>query len=49
MINELKTAYRLQKVPFNLMQQLSKISKSAAPAYLARLADSHDNHLSDDK
>ncbi len=30
MINELKTAYRLQKVPFNLMQQLSKISKSAS-------------------
>ncbi|HEY3309617.1 MAG TPA: 3'-5' exonuclease [Desulfuromonadaceae bacterium] len=39
MINDLKTDYQLRQVPFNLMQQLSKISKTAAPAFLKRAAD----------
>jgi DNA polymerase III subunit epsilon len=47
MINELKAGYHLRQVSFDLMQRLSKISKASAPAYLAQLADSHNNHLSD--
>jgi len=39
MINELKTAYRLRQVSFDLMQRLSKISKASAPAYLSRIAE----------
>ncbi len=39
MVNDLKEAYKLTRVPFELMQQLSRVSKSAAPAFLQRAAD----------
>ncbi len=39
MIHELKAAYHLRQVSFDLMQRLSKISKASAPAYLARIAE----------
>ncbi|MBI5589942.1 MAG: 3'-5' exonuclease [Deltaproteobacteria bacterium] len=39
MINELKTVHHLRQVPFDLMRRLSKVSKAAAPAYLARIAE----------
>jgi DNA polymerase-3 subunit epsilon len=39
MVDELKNVYRLRKVPFDLMQRLSKISKASAPDYLARIAE----------
>jgi DNA polymerase III subunit epsilon len=38
MIQDLKSAYDLQQVPFPLLQQLSKVSKSAAPAFLLKTA-----------
>jgi DNA polymerase-3 subunit epsilon len=38
MIHDLKAAYRLRQVPFALMRQLAKVSKTAAPAYLRRIA-----------
>ena len=38
MIDDLKTGYNLQQVPFSLMQQLSKVPKAAAPAFLQRIA-----------
>lgn len=38
MINDLKDRYQLGSVPFQLMQQLAKVSKSAAPAFLNRFA-----------
>lgn len=39
MINDLKCGYNLSFVPFELMQQLGKISRRTAPAYLKQLAD----------
>lgn len=38
MVNDLKTAFKLRQIPFDLMQQLAKVSKSAAPAFLRRIA-----------
>ena len=38
MVNDLKSDFRLRQVPFELMQQLAKVSKAAAPAYLRRIA-----------
>ena len=38
MINDLKSAYELHQLPFPLMQQLSKVSKAAAPAFLQKMA-----------
>ena len=39
MVNDLKAGYRLSRVPFELMVQLSRVSKAAAPAFLRRAAD----------
>lgn len=39
MINDLKTGYRLGTVPFELMRQLAKVSKAAAPSFLMRAAE----------
>ncbi|MCM2357693.1 MAG: 3'-5' exonuclease [Geobacteraceae bacterium] len=39
MVNELKSAFNLGQVPFELMQQLAKVSKAAAPALLRRVAE----------
>lgn len=39
MVNDLKVGYRLPRVPFELMVQLSRVSKAAAPAFLQRAAD----------
>ena len=39
MVNDLKAAYRLTRVPFELMQQLSRVSKAAAPSFLQRAAE----------
>lgn len=39
MVNDLKADYRLNQVPFQLMQQLSRVSKVAAPSFLMRTAD----------
>jgi len=39
MVNDLKADYMLRHVPFDLMQQLSKVSKAAAPSFLKRAAD----------
>lgn len=39
MVNDLKADYKLRQVPFELMQQLSKVSKAAAPSFLKRAAD----------
>ncbi len=39
MINELKTAYRLRQVSFDLTQRLSKISKASALSYLSQIAE----------
>ncbi|MFA7406077.1 MAG: 3'-5' exonuclease [Pelobacteraceae bacterium] len=39
MVNDLKAGYTLKHVPFELMQQLSKVSKVAAPSFLQRAAD----------
>ena len=38
MVADLKSAYNLRNVPFELMQRLAKVSKAAAPAYLKRVA-----------
>lgn len=38
MINDLKADYCLGNVPFELMRQLAKVSKSAAPSFLKRAA-----------
>jgi DNA polymerase-3 subunit epsilon len=38
MVSDLKTEFKLNQVPFALMQQLAKVSKSAAPALLRRTA-----------
>ena len=38
MVDDLKSAYQLPNVPFDLMQQLSKVPKTAAPAFLKRFA-----------
>lgn len=38
MVEDLKSDYQLKEVPFALMQQLAKVPKAAAPAYLRRLA-----------
>lgn len=38
MVNDLKAEFKLKQVPFDLMQQLSKVSKAAAPALLKRIA-----------
>ena len=38
MINDLKASYNFQHVPFELMQQLSKVKKSAVPSFLQRFA-----------
>jgi DNA polymerase-3 subunit epsilon len=47
MTKELKAAYPLRQVSFDLMQRLSKISKASAPAYLARIAEAPYNRLTD--
>ncbi|MFZ2950617.1 MAG: 3'-5' exonuclease [Desulfuromonadaceae bacterium] len=39
MVNDLKAGYRLSRVPFELMRQLSKVSRAAAPAFLQRAAE----------
>lgn len=39
MIDDLKADYNLKQVPFQLLQQLSKVSKSAAPVFLQRAAE----------
>lgn len=39
MVNDLKADYKLRQVSFDLMQQLSKVSKAAAPSFLKRAAD----------
>ena len=39
MVNDLKADYMLRQVPFDLMQQLAKVSKAAAPSFLKRAAD----------
>ena len=38
MIADVKSAYRLGTVPFQLMQQLSKVSVKTVPAFLSRFA-----------
>lgn len=38
MINDLKSVHSLSEVPFALLQQLAKVSKSAVPAFLKRKA-----------
>lgn len=38
MVNDLKADFNLRQIPFDLMQKLSKVSKSAAPAFLKRVA-----------
>jgi len=38
MVDDLKADYQLRQVPFELMQQLSKVSKVAAPSLLQRFA-----------
>jgi len=38
MVSDLKKVFGLKQVPFELMCQLAKISKSATPAFLARAA-----------
>ena len=40
MINELKSAYRLDNIPFALLQRLSRVSKKAVPAFLEQFAAS---------
>jgi len=39
MVADLKKSFGLRQVPFDLMRQLAKISKSATPAFLAKFAD----------
>lgn len=38
MINDLKSEYRLDSIPFALLQRLSRVSKKAVPAFLERFA-----------
>lgn len=38
MVNDLKTAFKLGHVPFDLMQRLSKVAKADAPDFLKRMA-----------
>jgi len=38
MVNDLKSTYSLTNVPFDLMQQLAKVPKGKAPAFLQRFA-----------
>jgi len=38
MVDDLKNTFRLRHVPFELMRQLEKVSKRAAPAYLRKIA-----------
>lgn len=40
MINDLKAAYQLDNIPFALLQRLTKVSKTAVPVFLERLAAS---------
>lgn len=39
MVNDLKADYKLRNVPFELMQQLSKVSRVAAPSFIKLAAD----------
>lgn len=39
MVSDLKSDFALREVPFGLMQQLGRVSKSAAPAFLQRIAE----------
>jgi DNA polymerase III epsilon subunit family exonuclease len=39
MIEDVKSTYRLNSVPFNLMQQLSKVSVSGTPKFLSRFSE----------
>ena len=39
MVNDLKAGYQLAQVPFELMQQLSRVPRKAASAFLQRAAD----------
>jgi DNA polymerase-3 subunit epsilon len=39
MVNDLKAAHALKTVDFAIMQQLAKVSKAAAPAFLRRIAE----------
>jgi DNA polymerase III subunit epsilon len=39
MVDDLKAGYRLTQVPFELMQRLSRVSKTAAASFLQRAAD----------
>jgi DNA polymerase III epsilon subunit len=39
MINDIKSRYNLGHIPFGLMQQLCKVSKSATPKFLTRFAE----------
>ena len=38
MVNDLKSDFALREVPFGLMQQLGRVSKATAPAFLERIA-----------
>ncbi len=38
MINDIKTTYGLNEVPFGLMQKITKTSKAKTPAHLSRIA-----------
>lgn len=38
MVNDLKADYKLQNVPFELMRQLSKVSRATVPAFLNKIA-----------
>ncbi len=39
MVNDLKADYKLRQVPFELMRQLAKVPKAAAPSFLFRAAE----------
>lgn len=39
MVNDLKADYKLKNIPFDLMQQLAKVSKVGAPSFLMRAAE----------
>lgn len=39
MVNDLKSGYKLRQIPFDLMRQLSKVSKRCAPSFLQNVAD----------
>ena len=36
--NDLKSTFKLRQLPFELMQQLAKVSKTATPVLLKRIA-----------